>query len=114
MMGKNGPRVGLARGDFERNPGGSVWDRIFCKVCQWRSYSRQASRLLISPVRTRRRISTQCSMLVYTPGLLPFGGETSLTIFQHKQAEAQLERYTSRSARRTPAGAALLDRRLHH
>src|SRR5262249_51331901 len=38
----------------------------FLSVSQWMSYSRQASRLLISPVSTRRRISAHWSMSAYT------------------------------------------------
>src|SRR3954468_6881947 len=110
MIGKNGPSRGLARGAFGRNGGGSSVARIFLSVCQWSSYSRHASRLLISPVNTRRRISAQCSMLVNTPA-------SCRSVFDHgrdlhRRPEGVLERYTSRSAVRTSAGAALLVRRL--
>jgi hypothetical protein len=41
--------------------------RIFASVCQCRSYARQAYRLPISPVSTRRRTSAHWSIAVYTP-----------------------------------------------
>ena len=56
MTGRNGPSRGLARGTLGRKGGGSADARIFLRVCQWRSYSRHASRLVISPKTARNHI----------------------------------------------------------
>src|SRR5262249_28770406 len=71
----------------------------------------QASRLLISPVSTRRRISARCSMSVYTPASCRTASDHGCD--HHRTAGAASERYTSGSAAGTSASAALLDRRLH-
>ena len=47
--------------------GGSGWRTILRRVRKLRPYSEQACRRLSSPVKTRRRISDQSSMLVSTP-----------------------------------------------
>src|SRR5262249_7696419 len=66
MTGRKGPSLGLGRGAVRRNGGGSGWVRILASVSQWIWYSRQAARLLRPSARTRRRISAQFSMSVYT------------------------------------------------
>src|SRR6516225_6240835 len=111
MMGRKGPKRGLARGVRDRKPGGSSWLRILCSVCQWMPYSWHAWRLLISPVRTRRRISAHASMSVYTPASCRTASDHGRD--RYRTAGTALERYTSGSADRTSASAALLDRRLH-
>src|SRR6516165_5951002 len=110
MMGRKGPKRGLARGVRDRKPGGSSWLRILCSVCQWMPYSWHAWRLLISPVRTRRRISAHASMSVYTPASCRTASDHGRD--RYRTAGTALERYTSGSADRTSASAALLDRRL--
>src|SRR6516225_1129275 len=75
------------------------------------SYSWHAWRLLISPVRTRRRISAHASMSVYTPASCRTASDHGRD--RYRTAGTALERYTSGSADRTSASAALLDRRLH-
>src|SRR6516225_373055 len=111
MMGRKGPKRGLARGVRDRKPGGSSWLRILCSVCQWMPYSWHAWRLLISPVRTRRRTSAHASMSVYTPASCRTASDHGRD--RYRTAGTALERYTSGSADRTSASAALLDRRLH-
>src|SRR5215472_16871383 len=96
MTGRKGPSRGLARGALGRNGGGSSLARILLSVCQWRSYSRHASRLLISPVSTRRRISAQSSMSVYTPASCRAASDHGRD--PHRTAGGASERYTSGSA----------------
>src|SRR5215472_6257275 len=111
MMGRKGPKRGLARGVRARKPGGSSCVRILCSVCQWMPYSWHAWRLLISPVRTRRRISAHASMSVYTPASCRTASDHGRD--RYRMAGTAWERYTFGSADRTSASAALLDRRLH-
>src|SRR5262249_42037453 len=111
MMGRNGPSRGLDRGVRVRKPGGSSCVRILCSVCQWMSYSWHAWRLLISPVRTRRRISAHASMSVYTPASCRTASDHGRD--RYRTVGTALERYTFGSANRTSASAALLGRRLH-
>src|SRR5262249_31184066 len=84
--------------------------RILCSVCQWMSYSWHAWRLLISPVRTRRRISAHASMSVYTPASCRTASDHGRD--RYRTVGTALERYTFGSANRTSASAALLGRRL--
>src|SRR5262249_13158719 len=58
----------------------------------------QASRLLISPVSTRRRISAHCSMSVYTPASCRTASDHGCD--HHRTAGAASERYTSAPAAR--------------
>src|SRR5262245_55198214 len=70
-----------------------------------------AWRLLISPVSTRRRISAHASMSVYTPASCRMAFAHGRD--RYRTAATALERYTSGSADRSSASAALLDRRLY-
>src|SRR5262249_18850379 len=64
---RKGPRTGLRRGGGSRKGGGSGRRTILRAVRKLSPYSEQGFRRLISPARTRRRISDQSSTLVSTP-----------------------------------------------
>ena len=83
-------------------------------VFQWMSYSRQAARLLRPSTRTRRRISAQFSMSVYTPASLPVPpvvGLSASIVGTSRRVRPRTPPFSA--ARRPPPGAALSRRRSH-